>query len=113
MQRRTKRFALSVMGFTGALPRGRVPDIIARQLVRSATSVGANYRSACLARSKADFVSKLGVVAEESDESRYWMELLVEGGVCKDGPVQSLMREASELTSIVVASIKTARDGGT
>jgi four helix bundle protein len=111
MQTRTKAFALSVMRFTGALPRGRVPDIIARQLLRSATSVGANYRSACLAKSRADFVAKMGTVAEESDESRYWMELLLEGGICDNGSIQNLMQEASELTSIVVASIKTARSG--
>jgi len=110
MQSRTKAFALGVMKFTRTLPRGRDTDIIIRQLPRSATAVGANYRSACLARSKADFVSKLGIVAEEADESKYWMELLVEGGICGDGPIPGLMHEAAELTSIIIASIRTARD---
>ena len=93
------------------LPRTADAGVIARQLVRCGTSVGANYRSACLARSKADFVSKVGIVVEETDESLYWMELLVEGGLCRQEAAAELMREARELTSIFVASIKTARDG--
>lgn len=83
--------------------------MIVRQLVRCATSVGANYRSACLARSRADFVAKLCIVAEEADESLYWMELLVESGLCAQDKWSALMQEARELTSVMLASIKTAR----
>jgi four helix bundle protein len=111
MKKRTKVFALSVMKLARGVPRTMDASVIARQLVRSGTSVGANYRAACLARSRADFVSKLGIVAEEADESKYWMELLTESGLCKEDAVSGLMREASEITSIVIASIKTARTG--
>ena len=109
LKKRTKVFALDVIRFVGALPRARTADVIGRQLLRCGTSVGANYRAACLARSKADFVSKLGIVAEEADEARYWLELLVESGMCTEDRTADLMREAAELTSIVLASIKTAR----
>lgn len=109
MLTRTKAFALRVMDLTRGLPRGRESDVIARQLVRSGTSVGANYRAACVARSKADFVSKLGIVLEEADESRYWMELLVESGICRDGGIEEAIQEAGELAAIIQASIKTAR----
>jgi four helix bundle protein len=109
MQERTKAFAIRVLGYTRAMPRTMEARGIARQLVRCGTSVGANYRAACLARSKADFVAKLGIVLEEADESKYWLELLAESGFCKDGGIEELAREAGELTSILVASIKTAR----
>jgi len=78
MKQRTKQFALRVIKLVAALPKSREADVIGRQLLRSATSVGANYRSACRARSKADFISKIGIVEEESDESLYWLELIME-----------------------------------
>ena len=109
LKTRTKVFAVNVIRFVGALPRARTADVIGRQLLRCGTSVGANYRAACLARSKADFVAKLGIVVEEADEARYWVELLVESGMCTEDRTADLMREAAELTSIVLASIKTAR----
>ncbi len=80
-----------------------------KQLLRSATSVGANYRAACRARSAAEFQAKLGIVEEEADESGYWIELFVESGLVKAALVQSLADEASELTAITIASIKTSR----
>ena len=77
---RTKQFALGVVKFVESLPRARVADVLGRQLLRSGTSVGANYRAACRGRSTSDVVAKLGIVEEEADESVYWMELLVESG---------------------------------
>ncbi len=109
MKRRTKLFALGVIRTVQGLPRTVETNVIAKQLVRCGTSVGANYRSACLARSRADFASKLGVVAEEADEALYWMELLIEGGVCRIENLRPLMQEARELTSILIASIKTVK----
>lgn len=81
LKQRTKLFALGVITFVESLPRSRTAEILGRQLLRSGTSVGANYRSACRARSTAEFISKMGIVEEEVDESIYWMELLVEGGI--------------------------------
>jgi four helix bundle protein len=109
MKTRTKAFALDVIRAVGTLPRSHTAQILGRQLLRSATSVAANYRAACLARSTADFVSKLGVVAEEADESQYWIELLMESQTLDSSSAARLMNEAGEITSIVVASIGTTR----
>jgi four helix bundle protein len=109
MKLRTKRFALEAIRLVESLPRTQTGQIIGRQLMRSATSVGANYRSACLARSRADFVSKLGIVAEEADESQYWMELLEESNCASGISTSQLMSEARQITSIVIAARKTAR----
>jgi four helix bundle protein len=83
--------------------------IISRQLLRSSTSVGANYRAVCRARSNADFVSKLGIVLEEADESLFWIELLVDSGLVQPEKTAALKREANELVSIFVASLRTAK----
>ena len=109
LKARTKAFALRVMRLADRLPCGRTADHLAGQLLRSGTSVGANYRAACRARSAAEFCSKLGVVEEEADESVFWMELLVDGGIVKKPLLDDLMREGRELLVITVASIKTAR----
>lgn len=109
LKRRTRRFALDVIHLVESLPRTRTAEVIGRQLPRSATSVGANYRAACRARSSADFVSKMGIVEEEADESMYWMELLVESGGTTADAVAALRQEANELLAITVSSIKTAR----
>ena len=109
VQTRSKAFGLAIIDFCETLPKSGARGVISRQLLRSGTSVGANYRAACHARSRADFVSKMGIVAEEADESQYWMELLVEGSLCRKDAVEHLMREAYELASIAVASINTAR----
>jgi len=108
LKRRTKVFALRAMKLVDALPRSSVGRAIGNQLVRSATSVGANYRAACRGRSKAEFLSKLGIVAEEADESVYWLELTIEGGLLPASRVDSLLREANELTAIMTASRRTA-----
>jgi four helix bundle protein len=109
LKARTKKFALRVIRMTEALPRNRVADVLGRQALRSGTSVGANYRAACRAKSRADFISKMGTVEEECDETGYWLELLVESGQMSQSRLAGLMNETDELLRIVVASSKTAR----
>jgi four helix bundle protein len=109
LRARTKTFALRVITLVDALPNRRSADVIGRQLLRSATSVGTNYRSACRGRSRKEFVAKLGIVEEEADESGFWIDLLAESGLISGKRVADLSREADELTAIMVASIKTAR----
>lgn len=109
LKARTKRFAVSILELADSIPNGRKADALCRQLIRSATSVGANYRTACRARSRADFISKIAIVEEESDESQYWLELLVEGGMVPLDRVSSLIQEANELTAIFTSSGKTAK----
>jgi four helix bundle protein len=86
-------------------------DVVGRQLIRSATSVAANYRSACRARSRSDFISKMGIVEEESDESCLWLEIIEEAGFLPAKRLAELRKEANSLTAIAVASIRTARAG--
>ncbi|NTW66146.1 MAG: four helix bundle protein [Nitrospirae bacterium] len=109
LKERTKTFALRIIRLVEALPKGRTTDVIGKQLLRSGTSVGANYRAACRARSAADFISKMGIVEEEADECIFWMELLADAGAVKKEMVQALMKEADELLAIAVSSIRTAR----
>ena len=109
MKQRTKLFALGIIQLVESLPKERTAEVLGRQLLRSGTSVGSNYRSACRAKSIADFISKMGIVEEEVDESLYWMELLIEAGMEVSVNMEALMKEAGELLSITVASIKTAR----
>ena len=109
LKARTKSFALRVIKVVDALPNTRSANVIGHQLLRSGTSVGANYRAACRARSTAEFVAKLGVVEEEADESGYWMELLIDSGLMSQAQLGELLKEADELVAITVASIKTAR----
>jgi four helix bundle protein len=108
-KRRTKQFALRVIRLVKALPADPAADVIGRQLLRSGTSVGANYRAATRARSGKDFVNKLKIVEEETDESLYWMELLIEAGLVKDSNLKLLMSEAEEILAMTVASVNTAR----
>lgn len=109
MIKRTKQFALRVMKLVEALPRNVQGRSIASQLMRSGTSVAANYRAACRARSKPEFIAKLGTVEEEADESLFWLELIIEGGLLTDKQVQPLLSEAGELVAITASSKKTAR----
>ncbi len=109
---RTREFALRVIRMVQALPRNRVATTIGGQVLRSGTSVGANYRSACRARSQAEFVSRMHIVLEEADESHYWMELLAASQLVPESSLRALMKEAEELVAIAVASIKTARKKG-
>jgi len=92
-----------------SLPRSQASTVITRQLLRSATSVGANYRAVCRARSSADFVSKLGIVLEEADETLFWLELLAESGAAHSDQTAPLLKEANELVAIFVASLRTAK----
>jgi four helix bundle protein len=112
LKRRTKRFALDVIKVTESLPKDQTCRILAGQLLRCGTSVGANYRAVCRAKSTADFISKFGTVEEEADESGFWLELLVDSGKLNPKPAAPLIQEASELTAIAVASINTARQSG-
>jgi len=109
LKARCKQFSLRVMRLVRALPDDRVSNTIANQLVRSGTSVAANYRAACLAKSPADFAYKAGIAVEESDESALWMELLIEDNILPAKQVESLLQEANDLTAIFCASIKTSR----
>jgi four helix bundle protein len=109
MKQRTKLFALGIIQLVESLPKERTTEGLGRQLLRSGTSVGSNYRSACRAKSIADFISKMGIVEEEADESLYWMELLIEAGIEVSMKMEALMKEAGELLAITVASIKTAK----
>ena len=109
IKRRTKEFALRVIRLIESLPKTTIAYVIEKQLLRSATSVGANYRSACRARSKADFASKICIVEEEADESAYWLELLLEAKIVAADEVTDLLREAYELTAIFAASGRTAK----
>ena len=103
---RTKKFALDVIGMYSSLPKTTVAQVIGKQVLRSGTSVGANYREADRARSMAEFIAKMGDCLKELDESVYWFELLVEGGVMPGEKLSILMREADELIAIFVTIIK-------
>ena len=105
---RTKQFALRTIRLTQSLPENVVGRAIASQLMRCGTSVGANYRSACKGRSRAEFIAKIGVVEEEADESAFWMELIIEAGLMKALSIQSLLDEATQLVAIMAASRKSA-----
>ncbi len=109
---RTKRFAVQVITMFRALPRTDEARILGRQLLRAATSVAANYRAVCRARSRAEFVAKLGVVVEEADETVFGLEVLVESGVIHNGLAEALTCEANELLAIFAASHHTAKVAG-
>jgi four helix bundle protein len=108
LQDRTKQFALRVLNLVDALPRSAAGRAISSQLVRAATSVGANYRSACRARSRAEFAAKLGVALEEADESLYWLELIRDGKLLPENKLSRLLNEADEWTAILASGRKSA-----
>jgi four helix bundle protein len=109
LKARTKRFALRVMKMTDALPRGVKGKVLANQILRSATAVASGYRAACRARSKADWIDKIGRALEEADESLLWLELTEEGGLLPAAKVSALKQEAAELTAIFAAIHKSSR----
>ena len=109
LRRRTKRFALEAMKLFNELPNTPLARIVGCQFVRAATSVGANHRAANRARSHAEFISKIGIVEEEADESCYWLELMIEGRILPALRVEPVLKEAKELTAIFTASGRTAR----
>jgi len=108
LKARTKQFALRIIKLVAAMPKSIEGRAIANQLVRCGTSVAANYRAACRARSKIEFVAKMGVVLEEADETQLWLELIIEAKLIAAKRVQPLLDEASELVAIFVASRKSA-----
>src|SRR3989344_1035390 len=109
LKSRTKKFALEIIRLTGALPKTPSGHVIGNQLLRSGTSVAANYRAACRARSRAEFIAKLGIIIEEADESEFWLEMIVETALMKKERIQPLLGETKEIISIMVASRKSAR----
>ena len=112
LKERTKAFAVGIVRLVQELPHGRVADVIGDQLLRSGTSVAANYRSARRARSRREFLAKMGIVEEEADETSLWLDLLVEARLVTSARVLDLRHEAGQLVAITVASIRTARGGG-
>ena len=109
LKKRTKQFATRIVRLYQALPRRDEARVIGRQVLRSGTSVAANYRAVCRARSKAEFISKIGVVVEEIDETVFWLKLLVDTGIVAQARMESLQEEATELLAIFAASQHTAR----
>lgn len=104
LKKRTKKFAFDVIMASRNFPKSFESDIISRQLIRSASSVGANYRAACRAKSKADFAYKVNIVEEEADESLYWMELLIEANIVDANQIKYLLDEGDQLTAIFTAT---------
>ena len=110
LKKRTKQFALRILKLVAALPKNLAGKTIGGQLARAGTSVGANYRAACRARSKLEFIAKIGIVEEEADESAFWMELIIESELLKVHLVQPLLDEANELAKIMSSSRKSASE---
>lgn len=106
---RTKKLAVTIIKQMDILPRSRAADVIAKQIIRSGTSIGANYRAACRAKSTPDMINKLKIVEEESDETMYWLEILVEAGLAPKEQIRDLYKETNEILSMTIASIKTLR----
>lgn len=109
LKKRTKEFALRIIKLVNALPNNPAGRVTGNQLLRAGTSVGANYRAACRAKSKSDFIYKINIVEEEVDESAFWLELIIECGLMPGNKIESLLKEADELTAIFVSTIKTAK----
>jgi four helix bundle protein len=109
LRNRTKKFAVRIVEMFEALPKKASAYVLGKQVLRSGTSVAANYRSSCRARIKAEFLAKIGVVSEEADECVFWLELLVETGIVNERRMKSLLKEARELSAIFTASYNTAR----
>ena len=109
LKQRTKTFALRVIRLVENLPNNMTGKVLGNQLIRSATSVGANYRAACRSRSKQEFVSRIKVVEEEADESLFWLELIMEKNIFKLEKINGLIKEADELTAIFTSTNKTAK----
>lgn len=109
LKRRTQKFAVDVIKLIEELPRKHSLDVLSKQLLRSSTSIGANYRSACRGKSTADFINKIIIVEEEADESIYWLELIEESGLVNSISIAALKKEANELTAIFTAIGKTAK----
>ena len=112
LKKRTKKFALDIIFFLKSVKQNSISQVIFNQLLRSATSIAANYRAACRAKSKADFIYKIAIVEEEADESLFWLELLNEGEIVISERLIILIKEANELTAIFTSIRKTSRENG-
>src|SRR5438093_6948539 len=106
-KQRTKQLALRFIDIVDALPKRRTADVLGRQLIRSGTSIGANYRAACRGKSSADVIAKLRIVEEKADESAYWMELLIESELLPEARLSELLQESNEISAMTVVSIRT------
>lgn len=104
LQDRTKKFALLIIKLVRELEKDSIGKIIGKQVLRSGTSVAANYRAVCRAKSGKDFIAKLAIVIEEADETMFWLEIIIESGLLKETVIKDLLKEADELTAIMVAS---------
>lgn len=109
LKERTKRFAVGIIRLCRDLPTSVDGKTVVHQMIRSGTSVGANYRASCRARSRAEWIAKLGVVEEEADETLFWLEVAIESGLVSDRRAEALLKEADELTAIFVSSLKSAK----
>jgi four helix bundle protein len=109
LQERTRKFALRIIKLFRSLPRTDDARVLGKQLLRSGTSIGANYRAACRARSRAEFVAKLGIVLEEADETAFWLELMRDAGIFPEAKLHEIVQEAKELVAIFVASVRKAK----
>ena len=111
LRQRTKSFVIRIVNVFRSLPHSPDAQTLGKQVLRSGTSVAANYRAVCRARSKAEFISKLGIVIEETDETVFWLELLTETGIVRPERIQDLLKEANELLAIFGASLRTSKSG--
>lgn len=111
LKQRTKAFAIRIVNLFRALPRSPDAQTLGKQLLRSGTSVAANYRAVCRARSKAEFIAKMGIVVEEADETVFWLEMLGETGIVRPQRTQDLLKEANELVKIFGAPLRTSKNG--
>ncbi|MCJ7434485.1 MAG: four helix bundle protein [Anaerolineales bacterium] len=107
---RTKKLAISIIKEVDKLPRSLASDVIGKQIIRSGTSIGANYRAACRAKSSPDMINKLKIVEEEGDETQYWLEILVEAGLIPHSQIANIYKETDEILAMTVASLKTLRN---
>ena len=108
LKKRTKEYALRIIKLVKTLPNTVEGRVISNQLIRSGTSVGANYRAVCRARSRAEFISKLGIVIEEADESAFWLEIIIETNIIKERRIDLLLQETNEIVAIMVSSKNSA-----
>lgn len=109
LKERTKQFAIRIVGVSRSLPHSREADVVAKQILRSGTAVAANYRAVCRARSKAEFISKMGIVVEEADETVFWLEFLGDTELASAAKLALLLKEANESLAICAASLRTAK----
>src|ERR1700754_4973880 len=110
LKKRTQKFAIEIIKFIETLPNGRALNVLSNQLLRSSSSIGANYRSACKGKSSADFINKIIICEEEADESIYWIDLMIESELIDTELLTYLKKEATELTAIFTAIGKTAKE---